>query len=223
MKSFLFIVLILLLPFVTGNPFNSKLTRTLDQEIKGLSKYISRKGCRRTQICFALYNNQNAITEKEYKLQKVLVKSIAKVISNDRNVRFFALQYGAVATLISPSSKSPKHFFGLLDKARTKKQPGTSLDAPIVLCDALFAQGGKKIGAMVLFGNGQRNFGGDPQFTSGILKGRGGRIFTVGVGNMNKKVLQKISGERSHRVETLDAFWKVRFILANVISALCVN
>lgn len=222
MKSFLFIFLILLSLVITGANANAKATVTtkLDQKIRFLSKFVSLKGCRSAQVCFALDNNQKTISQKEYILQKLLVKSISKVISNDKNVRFSALQYGVIGTLISPFSKASKTFFGQLDKAVSKPQAGTSLDAPIVLCDALFAQAGKT-GTMILFGNGRKNFGGDPQLTSGVFKRRGGKIFGVGVGNMDTKAFQKIAGDRSHTIQKLDQFWKVSYILEKVVTSVC--
>lgn len=190
----------------------------LQNSINRLKKNVSKKdSC--TKICFALYGS-SAVNGQIFKLQKQVASSMTKVLSVKSASRVAAVQYVSIAEAIYPYSPVSQAFFQVLKEAEPQRGFDISISSAVVACDYQLAMN-EASGTIILFTDGKHNYGSNPQDTIKIARSRGVKVLPVGVGDLDRKSVQKVFGVSSSSILLLDAFWKVRIVLESIVPKIC--
>lgn len=168
-------------------------------------------------LCIGLEGTQ-AIQGKNFQIQKQLVSALVKKLSPLPHLQLAAVQYGFSNTAISSLTSDVDAFLEALSKTSFDASDETAIGSPIVYCDSqLSGEEGRNI--ILLLGRGRNTFGGDPIIRSKLFRRQGGHIVTIGIGEENKKNLQKITGGFSRNV--IDFNSDVDDTVKRVVAILC--
>ena len=159
-------------------------------------------------LCFAI-DGSASISDAQYNQQKSFVASVVKKLTKENKAGFAAVQYGVANIAISPFTEDETEFLQLVETSERKGATQTFVLSGINYC---FSQLFRRTGALnsiVMLGDGERNFGGDPVDRADLFRETGGEVSAVAIGaSPNVAALKAIAGKRTSkffRIKNLNA------------------
>ena len=188
---------------------------------RGLRQMVTAQGTCNPNVCFAL-DGSGSVSEGEFEAQRDFVTLVAAIVGADTDAAFAAVQYGLRNIAISSLTNDVDSFLLDVDASELARADRSFIAAGLGFCINELRPRPEDANKIVLIGDGESNFGGNPiPIARRFRQPRGnGAICAVGIGFRNLRVLRRITGSRS-RVLDIDEFFELLDILDQVVFEIC--
>lgn len=194
--------------------------KRLMQRVEPLMQKIIAKGGCNANVCFLL-DGSRYVTDDEYRMQKEFVELSAALIGVSKDAHFAASllerpRYGAISPLTFDQDAFLARVAG---SSRSGGRP--KLGGGIRFCVRQMRARREDANKIVLIGDGRGRHTAVP-FLRPLRRffRRGGAVCAVGVGNVNRNVLQAITRNPAH-VLAIDGYIELSEIVENIVAEVC--